>query len=189
MLDEEEIGEFLRRAAAKQRGYAGFFGWPEKDVAEWGVVQSLSEAAVSEPGFPLFSLTRRKPGQDPPDCEAVDSSGQRVAIEVTELVEPRAIEEVKRSGVPGSVMALWERDHFLDRLGELMVTKDRKSLKGAPWDDYWILVHTDEPDLDADKVGFWLSDARLPRLVQATRAYLLMSYDPRRGGYPYFRLQ
>ena len=77
---------------------------------------------------------------------------------------------------------------FLEKLQGCLNEKDSKVLKGGPYDEYIVLVHTDEPGLAADTVEQWLSDYVFATPTQIDRAYLLLSYDPTRRGYPYFRL-
>jgi hypothetical protein len=86
------------------------------------------------------------------------------------------------------IWATWDRPQFLGKLQGRLSDKDSKVLKGGPYDEYTVLVHTDEPALTADIVEQWLSDYLFAKPTQIHRAYLLLSYDPRRRGYPYFRL-
>src|SRR5216110_1592661 len=88
----------MRAARAQARGYADFHLWaPDRDLEEWGVANTLRESAAHRGEEELFrELRRRGRGNDPPDCEASDQFGQSIAIEVTELVDPKAIVAFKR---------------------------------------------------------------------------------------------
>ena len=185
-MDEDELVDMVRDAIGQQRPYAGFFDWPERPIAEWGVANLFSEIAGREPGLPFRDVHAREAGQDPPDCEAVDVHGRPVAIEVTELVDGYAIAEVRRTG--RSVVASWNAGRIRRHLDELLLRKDSKTLKGGPYHEYIVLIHTDEPTLTLQPIEAALSGHTFPPLKQVQRAYLILSYEPLRGGYPYFRL-
>ncbi len=187
--DDAEFIEALRTAAeGERRGYADFFSWPDRSVAEWGIATTFAEAAPAEPGAPFGHIVPRGQGNDPPDCEAKDCHGRRIGIEITELVSQRAIEQVRRSGEPYSLLALWTRELFLAQIADLLAKKDAKTLKDPPYDEYIVLIHTAEMYLPAATVDGWLSGHRFPAPKQVSRAYLLLSYDAHVPGYPYFRL-
>lgn len=97
--DEKEIIAEIRAAHAKARGYADFFGWAtDRDLEEWGVVSSLGESLQADNALFFSNLVRRGRPKDPPDCEARTESGERLAIEVTELVDGQAIQAFKEGG-------------------------------------------------------------------------------------------
>lgn len=55
--DEAEIGDAMRAAIHRARGYADFFGWAtNRDLEEQGVVTSLSESIEADNSlfFPQF---------------------------------------------------------------------------------------------------------------------------------------
>ncbi|KWA45805.1 hypothetical protein WL27_05345 [Burkholderia multivorans] len=187
--DESEIVKQIRAARAKAR-YADFFGWStDRDIEEWGVVTTLAESLAANGQLFFFDLARRGRDNDPPDCEAVDANGRRVAIEVTELVDERAIQAYKRGAV--YEWAEWTRDGFISSLAKRITEKGKRHaiLKGAPYDGgYVIVVFTDEPLLPIETVTTFLRDHAFARPAGMTRAFLLLSYDPRTESYPYVEL-
>jgi hypothetical protein len=185
-MDEDELVEMVRDAVRKQRPYAGFFHWPERAIAEWGIANAFSEAAASEEGFPLRELEARRPGEDPPDCEGIDAHGRRIAIEVTELVDGDAIARARHTG--DNVWATWDTPRISAGLDHLLSEKDSKTLQGGPYDEYLVLIHTDEPALTLEQIEAAAFGHSFPKLHQVQRAYILLSYDPHRGGYPYVKL-
>ena len=180
LLRALEVAEAERR---RSRPYSGFFFWPDTALAEREVARTFIESAVSEPGIPMTHLVHRGQGNDPPDCEAVDSAGRRVGIEITELVEGRFN---RRDHV--GLWAEWNRDGFLERVTALLEAKEEKPFKGGPYDERIVLIHTDEPALRYSHALEWLRQYTPGPFVQIDRAYLLFSYDPERQGYPYLRL-
>jgi hypothetical protein len=185
-FDDDVIGE-LNRAVRNQRPYAGFFAWQDREVAEWGVAESFATAASAEPGFPLQNLRSRGAGNDPPDCEALDADGRSIAIEITELVDGDMIAAARRSS--RRQWRTWNETSFRVELQERLADKDGKKLKGGEWAEYVVLVHTDEPALTIEQAQTWLEGYRFQSPRQIGRAFLLLSYDPFRRGYPYVQLR
>ncbi len=182
-MDDDLINE-LSEAVRQQRPYAGFFFWPNRPFAERGLVATFSEAAASEPGLPFRNIRSRAEGEDPPDCEAIDSHGRLIAIEVTELVDGTAIAEVRRTG--RNLVATWDSSRIRTRIEELLRTKDAKVLNGGPYDEYVVLIHTDEMMITSDAIIHALNGYSLPRLKQVHRAYVFLSYQD--GEYPFVGL-
>ncbi|MBX6333480.1 MAG: hypothetical protein IRY91_16650 [Gemmatimonadaceae bacterium] len=186
MTLDDAILRKMEEAVRNERPHAAFFDWPDREVAELGVAKAFSEAAVHEPGLPFQRLESCGQGNDPPDCEATDRSGRRVAIEVTELVDGNSIVRAKRKAPP--LWGVWSRQVFVAGVQERLDEKDAKELKGGPYDEYMVLIHTDEPELPIETVEAWLARHTFKRPRRIDRAYLLLSYDPTRKGYPYVRL-
>jgi hypothetical protein len=184
-IEDGEIARLIENASRQLRPYASFFHWPQREVSEWGVVAAFAEAAKLS--LPFRDLRSRSPGHDPPDCEALDAEGRPLALEVTELVDGEAIAQAKRTN--RVLWAKWDRGRFLKQLQARLTEKDAKVLNGEPYNEYIVLVHTDEPMLPADTVEDWLSGHVFTAPIKINRAYLLLSYDPGRNGYPYFRLR
>ncbi|MCO4094417.1 MAG: hypothetical protein HEQ37_11785 [Acidovorax sp.] len=187
--DAAEILRLMREARQKTRGYASFFGWGiDRDLEELGPVQELAKALLASDGERLLALKLRGRGNDPPDIEAVNALGERVAVEVTELVDGDAIQAHKRGD--RYAYAEWTRESFLGKLQTLLSGKAARlpKLKDAPYPGgYVIVVFTDEPMLDPDTVSSFLAGAVFKDLGRC-RAYLLLSYWPKTEAYPFFSL-
>ncbi|WP_252275592.1 hypothetical protein [Pseudomonas subflava] len=189
--EDKELLEIIREARNKARGYADFFGWgADRDIEEWGVVTSLVESLKAD-GVTLFtSLERRGRPNDPPDCEALDTDGNRVAIEVTELVDGKAIQAYKAGKI--YEWADWDQDKFTSSLEALISRKDSRfnELKGAPYEGgYVIVIFTDEPILNRIAVESFLRGCNIKKPKNITRTFLLVSYDPSIKKCPYYELQ
>lgn len=188
--DQEEINDAIRESIRRARGYADFFGWaPNRDLEEQGVVGSLAESLDAD-GFLFFSaIAIRGRGNDPPDLEAIDGAGNRVAFEVTELVDGQAIQAFKSGRTYD--YAEWGKDKFLSTLSALLVAKNERfhKLKGAPYPGgYVIVVFTDETALPRPTVEAYLRGHIFPGLSHVYRAFLVLSYDPAIERCPYFEL-
>lgn len=188
--DEAEIVAHMRAARARRRGYADFFGWSsDRTLEEWGAVTALHESLVRDGKLFFQAIKRRERGRDPPDCEAIDAGGKRIAIEVSELVSEKAIEAFRIGD--SSAWAEWPRAEFLVSLNERLARKSSRkaSLKDGPYEGgYVIVIFTDEPMLNLTTVRSYLAGQVFGNLGAVSRAFLLLSYDPAISGYPYFEL-
>jgi hypothetical protein len=177
--------ELVAAAAAKQRPYAGFFAWNDKTIAEHGVAKEFLLVAKDEVAIDPDTLRSRDLGMDPPDCEATTFVGDRIGIEITEVVDETAIQQ---SRTDPYVYAVYTKESFLARIQSILLRKDARVLLDPPYDEYWVLLHTDELMLTRETLAGWLDGFMPPQLSQTDRAYLLISYDPSIRACPYFRL-
>lgn len=188
--DEKEILAHIRAANAKRRGYADFFSWrTNRDLEEWGICSQWSESLAARGELFFSGLKVRGRPNDPPDLEALDQSGGRLAIEVTELVDGDAIRAFRAGRTYD--WAEWSKEKFLSALEERVVVKNQRfpELKEPPYDGgYVVLVHTDEPELSRTTVEGYLLNHRFKKPQYVARAFLLLSYDPSVSHYPYFEL-
>jgi hypothetical protein len=191
---EAEIVEKMREAHKRQRGYADFFLWAaDRDLEEWGIVRLLSESLAAESKLLFSGIKSRGRPNDPPDCEAVISNGDRIAIEVTELVDGEAIHQFKKAEKEGrpTDCAEWSKEKFITALQNRLSEKDARflALKGTPYSGgYLVVVHTDEPELNIEKVAHYLEGHRFVELRHITQAFLLLSYTPSLERCPNFEL-
>jgi len=167
----------LLRLAEGHRTHAGY--WAQEavpSIAELGVVQGLAEA-LEEFGQSFFSNVRhRDQGEDPPDCEAENRTGQRIAIEVTELVD--GVSAAKARAGECYDWKDWG-DELVPRLNSLIQRKDgATTIKGGPYTEYVLVINTDEPGLEAAWARARLSNYVFPATSLITRAFLLLSYCP-----------
>lgn len=188
---QEEMNEAISAAIRRARGYADFFGWAtNRDLEEQGVLTSLAESLEADSSLFFSGIAMRGRGSDPPDLEALDSHGSRIAFEVTELVDGHAIQAYK-AGQPYD-SAEWNKEKFLTSLRTLLVAKSNRfhKLKDAPYPGgYVVVAFTDEPELPRVTVAAYLQDYVFSGLSNVHRAFLLLSYDPSVGRCPYFELE
>ena len=188
--EEKEILALMRAAQEKARGHADFFGWKvDRDIEEWGVVDSLRESLETNGELFFAGVTSRGRGNDPPDCESVNVNHMRIAIEVTELVDSEAIKAYKQNQVYN--WENWTKERFISSLSERIISKGARyaTLKGGPYEGgYVIVIHTDEVMLSLWTVRSFLDGVAFKKPLGVTRAFLLMSYDPKTKHCPYVEL-
>ena len=186
-LDWEHIGRLIREAAAKDRGYASFFDWPDRDQKEVGIVISLFESILEKEGVHYSGLRARGQGNDPPDCEALAPDGSPIGIEVTELVDEEGIKNAKAG--PRYDWATWDKGKVELYLRVRISAKDKSTgLNGGPYARYWVVIHCDEPELNHERVQGLLTGWTGPETTLIDDVFLLFSYDPQHDLCPYIRL-
>jgi len=186
---DTEWQEFIETIRRNQRPYAGYFSWEtNRETQELGVVQAFAES-LEHQGQTFFTEHKaRGVGKDPPDCEATGVDGQRIGIEVTELVDGESI-AAARCDEP-TEWKPWETNDLLEALQSRISEKDRPSeLKGGPYDEYVLVIYCDEPRV----LNFSLIEAIRAHTFEWTtlidRAIFLMSYSPWDGCCPFIELK
>lgn len=150
------------------------------------MAQDFAHAAAGQPGAPFREVRPRARGDDPPDCEALDAEGRRIAIEVTELVDEGAVRRAAKALPTAPVQ--WDATKLQAALGRLLTKKDiRERLKDGPWDEYIVVIYTAESLLDESDARALLSAHRFTPPKSVDRAYLSLDYKPPTG-HPLIRL-
>lgn len=189
MSFDEDFRRKLREGLKAKRGHAGYFNWnADRDLEELGVIQELwaSMNASREVFFTDFSIRGR--GNDPPDLEALTLEGEKLAIEVTELVDGQAIQRDKfvRDQQNStwqdrlSVAVSWDDASIIGEVQKLIKAKDGKfnKLLGGPYrGGYCVVIFTDEPDLSPEKLQGVLQGATF-LAENISRCLLLIGYQP-----------
>lgn len=175
----------MRRALANPREHADFFDWHKKEVKELHIAGTFLGSLLKSNGRDGWSVASQDP--DPPDCVATTPSQARIAIEVTELVDGNTIKSSKRPGV--TIPDEWTNDNLVAQLQHLLKKKDSPSrIHGGPYDEYWLVIHTDEPELPYERFLELMGERSFGALRLIDRAFVLFSYDPRVNGYPFMEL-
>ena len=186
----DEVHALMLEAIQRNRKYAGFFDWaPDRDLAELGVARLLAGSLEKHGSLFFAGLKIRGRGNDPPDLEAVNGEGLRVAIEVTELVDGDAIKATVKNHRFDT--AVWDQEKFLSDLNVRLMAKNAcfQNLKGGPYPGgYVVVVFTDELYLDGPSVERFLNEQVFVGLSNIDRAFLLLSYFSDKG-YQYFELK
>jgi hypothetical protein len=166
------------------RTYAAFFEWSEKSQKELGVVEELIASLNCSAGLGLHSPQIQQP--DPPDCYCFNASGERVGVEVAEVVCKRAA-HLNAQGK--NVMRVWETGELAGHISHRLKDKDKKAYHGGPYAALIACLFTDEPMLSLAQAKSELGGLRFGPFKQLTSAYLLFSYEPSIKSYPLLRLE
>lgn len=163
----------------------------EKAIVERQTVEELARALapLGDVITNVHSVTR-----DPPDCTAL-LNGTLVAIELAELLNGKVLHKIAaaRRGVgklPTWDELQWTRELFKQHI-DAIISKKESKLSRVELDTAAtvLLIHTDELWLEPNKVDEWLIGLEFEATPNIGRAYLLCTYDSRRGpAWPVFRL-
>lgn len=185
-MDCDEVSRILRQSVERQRGYADFFEWPDKATKEWGIAQEFLKELERDGGPKVISGKQHPSGENSaPDWQFTVDGGETWGVELTELVNQKAIEATKRGK---QVFAPWPDDELIAKFQSRIAEKDRpEKVKGGPYDRYVLLIHVDEDMLPAKRLKAVLSTCFLQtRLID--EVYVLVSYDPAVERLPLLRL-
>ena len=181
---DSKIIEHLKAQACQKRKHVAFFTWHDrspqgKGMAEAGIVDDLLTAMHAD-GLSDYRSLGASNGQWP-DVWLSVSESERVPCEITELVDTTTL--------PAGVSRAEVLDELVESLQAILDHKGTRSLGGRSGPQSVLIIHTDEFHLNADTVTNALSQAVFKKPPTIQRAFLLLSYDPGRGGYRYFDLK
>ena len=95
-IPRENSDKFFATFPNGVRKYAPYFALSSsRQDNETSVADALSQELRKRGKEPFHSIVPRGQSNDPPDCEAKDSHGKRIGIEVTELVDGNSISAAK----------------------------------------------------------------------------------------------
>ena len=159
--------------------YAPFFEWFDKGQKELGVVEELIESLNATKRTHLHTPQLYRP--DPPDCVCENAVGERVAIEVSEVVCERA---AKLTAQGHAVYRRWNDGELATHIAQLLFAKDAKTFNGGPYAEVVTCLFTDEPAISSEYASSQLDGAQFGVFKQLTSGFLLLSYDPATKSYP-----
>ena len=170
------------------RKYAPYFALSSsRQNNEFNVAVALSQELRKRGKEPFHSILLRGRGNDPPDCEAKDSHGKRIGIEVTELVDGDSISAAKK-GESFSQDTL-KPSEVTENITAKIRKKDGADVKGGTYDEYILIIYCDDPRfLDYEILDAIRKEQFAPtRLID--RVYFLESYCPWEKCCPYIELR
>ncbi|TLS78284.1 hypothetical protein FE236_00550 [Mariprofundus erugo] len=186
-IDWNEVIAVMKKSQSIPRKYASFFQWHNREIMELGICKHLGDFLRNDG---VDEVEAYKLGEDPPDC-VITLNGIDIAVEITELVDKEAIKQQVKSGVAYPETLEWSSELLAERLNALLRKKDAPQNKDAlreKYADYWLLVHTDEPELMAPEFDVLFDPSLLVSTDLIDQAYIVFSYDPTVQSYPVKRL-
>lgn len=177
-MQDDEMMRALAEAVAKQRGYAGFYDWPEKRQKELGLLEAFAEAS-GRIGRNLEDCRLQAEHEDPPDAWA-KYAGDEVAIELTEFVDGSLVKREQRE--KQEQWRWWRQEDVASKLLALVQKKDHAGFGKNI--QFWLVIHCDEPALSSDLFSKYLAELPQISVRGLNRCFVLLSYDPALQGAP-----
>lgn len=170
------------------RKHAPYFSLSSnRQLNEVDVAYLLSEELSKQGEDSFHSVTSRGRSNDPPDCEAIGDKGERIGVEVTELVDGPSIAAAKGGDV--NLQEAWKPSRVIEKITCIIRRKDRVVPKGGPYELYILVVICDDPlILDYENLEA-IRDFNFPGTQLIDRAYFLWSYCPFEKRCPYITLR
>lgn len=179
--DWDQVVAIMREARAKSRGYASYWEWaPNRSLAEIGVARALAEYLTHSEERTWASVSPII--NDPPDVLLLCTSGERLGIEVTELVDADAIKRHRHRKMTDTAEAYdwadWTIERLTSSIVEAVERKDRKlASRAGQYDELIVAIATDEPLISLELARQAIQNSA-PSVHTVHRAFLLLSYNP-----------
>lgn len=170
-----------------KRQHANAFETGNKEVKELIVAQDFFSIVERTRSDKLISIA---PAGDPPDILVVTDTGERVAIEITELVNQLAIQhQVAKNPDYLYELLSWNQEIFDSKVQQIIDTKiEACSAITEHYDELVLLIFTDEPRLRNRDLEKYLASANFEHLDKFDAVYILTSYDPNIRGKGLFKI-
>ena len=187
-MSRDNIADELDAVIRKRRKYSAFFDWPDKKIKEWDVVCELLRSMHARGDY-RYTNKVESVDDDWPDCVIRDSGGVQVGVEVTELVNQKAIEMCERGK---NVYREWSDQAVREKIAQILKRKDEKAHHGDLYGKLILVIHNDEIDLPSFRLFPILDASPFPLTRNIDEAYVICSYEPKLGNapnpYPYITL-
>lgn len=178
-VDWAEILAQINEAQARRRGYAEYWDWPlDRKRGEIDVVERLTHHLATQEGFEIVRTALV--AKDPPDVVLETKDGQRIGVEVTELVSNDVAayhrHRIKTGEGDPYVHAIWTAESVAEKLRSIIQVKEAKVATSVEaYDQIILAIQTDEPMITVDLAQ---SAIRLcsVELSSLKRAFLLLGY-------------
>ena len=183
--------QYIEDVKNSRREHASFFDAPRKYRAtkELSIGMHLFQYLEGQEGDRYFDDFDN--AEDPPDISAISSDGQKIGVEITELVSNEAIQAQIRGDRAAQVadMVKWPNERIIESIQERIDSKNDVSpdIK-AKYQRFILLLHTDEFSLTYTNVEQAINGKVWGNTENLDEGYLLFSYDPFTKSYPVLKL-
>lgn len=160
------------------RTHATFFSWHDKEIQEIGIGQDFFQKIEKITGEYLVGINN---AEDPPDIMVKTNSGRCIGIEITELVDQKAIEyQIKNDQRYSERVVHWNRENTIHKITEIIEKKDRLC-RNLPlhYDLLVLLIFTDEPKLTSDILSQYIEGHQWAETENVDEVYILTGYEPK----------
>jgi hypothetical protein len=183
MADADDDGslEYWVNIMNMAHGYGAPFNHKtaeDKAIVELATCRQWCESITAE-----FGLTVGEPvhnPSDPPDCY-VNIEGQRLGVELVQLVEPEHKRRASKGESPygGQLFMdmLWSKERLESRLNGVLTKKATNYEKNGHTVDA-LIIHTAETWLNSTQAGEYLELIELQTHPNVLSAFLLFDYEP-----------
>lgn len=182
------LQEEIEKLNKLPRNHADYFNWHDKEIQEIGIglhfFQKLEE--ISEE-----YLVEIKNAEDPPDVKVVTNTGKTIGIEITELVDQKAIEyKIKNDSRYAGRVVGWNKENTINATTNIITKKDYLCGKVPnTYDTLVLLIFTDEPKLPSDTLKKYFEGHNWPETKSFDKVYVLTGYEPQHGTKHLLRLK
>ena len=176
MQKNELLNKIVNIRRLKRR-HASFFDWPDTKTKEAGILDEFLDPNNHKGIHDYVSFSM--PENDPPDAIIYKSNNEEAQLEITELVNQKAIElQIKNDPLYFSESQEWiDRSYFENQLNESVQIKNKKcAALFNKTNDVQLLLHTDEMWLEANYKKHFEAGITIQK-HSFTNIWLMLSYS------------
>jgi len=179
-MDIEVLQKEIEKLNKLPRNHASYFNWHDKEIQEIGIGLDFFQKLEEISGEHLVDI---KNAEDPPDVKITTNAGKVIGVEITELVDQKAIEyEIVNDARYSERVIGWNKENTIEATTQIIIKKDRLC-RNTPdsYDSLVLLIFTDEPRLVSETLKEYYSDHTWPDTVNINEVYILTGYEPKHG--------
>lgn len=177
---KEKIKEDIEKLNNLPRKHASFYNWHDKKIQEVGLglyfFQKLEEISCEY-------LVDIKNAEDPPDVKIVTNQGRTIGVEITELVDQKAIEyQIKNDPRYEERVLSWNHENTIEAITSIIEKKDHLC-RDVPtyYNSIFLLIFTDEQRLISDTLKQYVDERIWPETKNINEIFILTGYEPKHG--------
>lgn len=192
MVDDQKIVDELIESLSEndrlRRKHASFWNFHKKTSKELGLFSEVFDRFKTDLKQEIMEWGLCD--TDPPDIFAKLADGSLIGIEITELVNEKAIQaQIRRDPNYYDELFRFDYDAAVSKLRNILTEKEKKLYKEVfKFDGLSLLIHTDEFLLNSDIFIGKESDIFPEGSNVFESVYILFSYEPKKQKSPMLRL-
>lgn len=179
-MDKEFLKKEIEKLNQLPRNHASFFNWHDKEIKEIGIA---TDFFVQLEKISDDRLVEIENAEDPPDAKVITQNNEVIGIELTEIVNEKAIEhQIKGDSRYVNEVLKWNKDNTIQEI-ESIINKKNRLCENVPevYERKVLLIFTDEPRLESHKIEEYIQGHTWPEANNFDEIYILTGYEPKVG--------
>ena len=183
------LDDFIKKDSSKRKHASFFEFFGKTSVKETGVFEEFLNELELLYQTKIYSWGTNK--NDPPDIEAKLKNGKVIGIEITELVNEKAIvAQINKPETYTNECMTYGITEAVEQLNKIVLKKEIKTKKAInSFDELILLIHTDETMFTSDNFKAKSNKLLCDKSNVFSHIYLMFSYEPAKQKCPILKLQ
>ena len=177
-MDKELLKQEIEKLNKLSRNHASFYNWHDKEIKEISIATDFFVQLEKVSDDRLLHIEN---AEDPPDIKVTTQSHEVIGIELTELVNEKAIGyQIKEDPRYVNELLNWDKEKFIAEV-EYIINKKNVLCENFPsgYDRNVLLIFTDEPRLESKTIKGYIENKVWSRENAFDEIYILTGYEPK----------